>query len=169
LTLLSTAAFGQCTFPISPSTQANVDSLGSIDIAGDPRVIQISASDPGCAWTADASDGFATVSGANTGTGDGSVTWSIPANTTGLARSVTLNVAGNPINLTQDATPSTFADVLPGAYSEAFFDGMNMLSADKITSGCLASPLNYCPELSVTRGQWQFSSSAPFLAGPERG
>ena len=61
--LFSVAAFGQCTFTVNPSGQVYTDSLGYIDLASDPLVIQVTASAQNCAWTADASDGFATVQG----------------------------------------------------------------------------------------------------------
>src|SRR5215469_4302394 len=97
--LFTTAAFGACTFTVTPPSQAAnavlVDSLGFLDLAKDPLVIQITASGQTCAWTADASDGFATVSGSNSGTGNGSLTYTVAANTTGVARSTTLNIAGN--------------------------------------------------------------------------
>ena len=95
--LLSVAAFGQCTFTVTPGPKAWVDANGAIDRAGDPLVIQVTASAQNCAWTADASDGFATVVGTPGGTGNGSVTYSIPVNSTGQPLTTTLNVAGNQI------------------------------------------------------------------------
>ena len=151
--LFAVAAFGQCTFTVSPSLQVYTDSLGYIDQAHDPLVIQVTASAQTCSWTADATDGFATVTGSHTGTGNGSVTYSMPTNTTGSPQTVTLNIAGNAVTLTQDFTATAFSDVLPNTpgLNEVFFDGINLLLANKITSG--TSPTTYSPNANVTRDQ----------------
>jgi RHS repeat-associated protein len=155
LSLLSGAAFAQCTFTVSSGGNAYVDSSGAVDLAGDPLVIQVTASAQTCAWTADATDGFATISGANSGTGNGSVTYTIPANPSSTAaRTTTLNVAGNAITLKQNATLTTFQDVLPNDPRERFyFDGINFLAAKKITGGTSTNPPLYSPAQNVTRGQ----------------
>jgi RHS repeat-associated protein len=149
------AAFGQCTFTVSSGGNAYVDANGAIDLAGDPLVIQVTASAQTCAWTADATDGFATVSGASTGTGNGSVTYMIPANPSPtVARTTTLNVAGNAIILKQNATVTTFQDVLPNDPRERFyFDGINFLAQKKIAAGTSTNPPLYSPAQNVTRGQ----------------
>ncbi len=114
-TFLTVAAFGQCTFTVSPGPKAFVDANGAVDRAGDPLVIQVTASAQTCAWTADATDGFATVVGTPGGTGNGSVTYSIPVNSTNAARTTTLNVAGTAIALKQDLPRphKVLTDVLP--------------------------------------------------------
>ncbi len=152
------AAFGQCTFTVTPPSpfpgKVYVDSLGFLDLAHDPLTIQVTASAQTCAWTADATDGFATVTGTPGATGNGSITYSISQNTTNASRTVTLTIAGSPVTLTQDATPSTFVDVTPNdPVNAVFFDGINLLRTNNITAGCVASPLTYCPNLNVTRDQ----------------
>ncbi len=156
--MLSAAAFGQCTFTVTPPSpfpgKVFVDSNGKLDLAGDPLVIAVTASAQTCAWTADPGDGFATVSGTPGGTGNGSLTYSIPTNTTNLARTTTLNIAGIPITLTQDATASLFTDVPPNdPVNSGFFDGINLMYANDISKGTKASPLTYGPNLTVTRDQ----------------
>ncbi len=156
--LLSVAAFGQCTFTVTPPSpfpaKVYVDSNGKLDLAADSLVIQVTASAQTCAWTADASDGFATVSGTPGGTGNGSLTYSIPTNTTNVARTTTLNIAGTAITLTQDATASLFTDVLPNdPVNAGFFDGINLMYTNNISKGTKASPLTYSPNLNVTRDQ----------------
>jgi RHS repeat-associated protein len=153
--LLSMAAFGQCTFTVGSGANAYVDARGAVDLAGDPLVIQITASAQTCVWTADATDGFATVTGPTSGTGNGSVTYSIPANPSPtVARTTTLNVGGNAITLKQNATVTTFQDVLPNDPRERFyFDGINFLAQKKIAAGTSTNPPLYSPAQNVTRGQ----------------
>ena len=156
--VLGVAAFGQCTFTVTPPSpfpaKVSVDSKGKLNLAGDSLVIQVTASAPTCAWTADATDGFATVSGTPGGTGNGSLTYSIPTNTTNAARTTTLNIAGTAITLTQYATASLFTDVPPNdPASSGFFDGINLMYLNNISKGTVASPLTYSPNLNVTRDQ----------------
>ncbi len=173
LIVLTVAAFGQCTFTVSPGPKAFVDANGAVDRAGDPLVIQVTASAQTCAWTADATDGFATVVGTPGGTGNGSVTYSIPVNSTGQPLTTTLNVAGNAIALKQDLTVTKFDDVLPGGPERNFFDGINLLAQYGITSGTSASPPLYSPAQNVTRGQMAvfiiatiFNGSSSFTYSP---
>ena len=154
----SLAAFAQCTFTVTPPSpfpsKVFVDSLGYLNVAHDPLVIPVTASAQTCAWTADATDGFATVSGPTGATGNGSVTYSIPQNTTNASRTVTLNIAGTAITLTQYATASLFTDVPPNdLVSSGFFDGINLMYSNNISKGTSASPLTYGPNLNVTRDQ----------------
>src|SRR6185437_3414763 len=150
LLAFSAAAFGQCSFTVNPSGTAYADSLGYLDTAHDPLVIQVTASSQNCAWTADPSDGFASVSSGVSGSGNGSVTYTIAPNTTNLVRTVVLHIAGNGITLTQQATASTFADV---PVNDIFFDAINLMRSNSITSGCSASPLTYCENSNVTRDE----------------
>jgi RHS repeat-associated protein len=155
LSFFTVTAFGQCTFTINPGANAYVDANGAVDLAGDSLVIQVTASAQTCSWSADATDGFASVNGANTGTGNGSVTYTIPANPSlTLARTTTLDIAGNAITLKQNATVTTFEDVLPNDPRERFyFDGINFLAQKKIAAGTSSSPPLYSPTQNVTRGQ----------------
>ena len=162
--LFSIAAFGQCTFTVNPSSPVYVDSLGHIDLAGNPLVIQITASAETCAWTADANDGFATVSGADSGTGNGSVTFSITENKSGADQSVSLMVAGNAVTLTQRFTATTFSDVELGP-SSPYFNGANLLRTNNITAGCRIRPVLYCPDQNVTRGEMAIFIVRTILGG----
>jgi RHS repeat-associated protein len=135
------ALFGQCTYTVSPSSAYSDSTARNV-------TLQVTASAGTCAWTA-ASNGFATTS--SSGTGNGAAVYALSANTSGVARSVTLTVAGQSVALTQDATPTTFSDVFPPDF---YFDGANILRQNNITAGCATSPtLQYCPNQNVTRGQ----------------
>ena len=154
--LLSAAAFGQCSFTLSPGANVYVDANGYIDLSNDPLVIQVTASSQTCAWTVDSSDGFATVASSTGNPGNGSVTYSIPANHTGASQTTTLHIAGKTLTLKQDATVTRFADVLPNGPEHNYFDGINLLAQEGITAGVgtnsLGQPL-YGPAQNVTRGE----------------
>ena len=156
---LSATAFGQCIFTVTPPspfpTRVYVDSSGFLDLAQDPLVIQVTASAQTCAWTADGSDGFATIVGTPGATGNGSLTYSITPNSTGVARTTTLNIAGTAITLTQNGTQSLFSDVPPNdPVNFGFFDGINLMYTNNISKGTKAGPPPvYSPNASVTRDQ----------------
>jgi RHS repeat-associated protein len=139
------ASYAQCTFTVNP-TPVYADSTAQT------VVVQVTASAQTCGWSA-AGNGFATVSGTTgTGTGNGSVSYNLTANTTGADRTAPLAIAGNTVNLTQRFTAQVFSDVDLGP-SSPYFDGANLLRTNDITAGCQASPLLYCPDQNVTRGQ----------------
>ena len=151
--LFSVAAFAQCTYTVTAP-----NSFGGtlyVDASQQTLTIQITASSQSCQWTA-ASNGFATLSGASSGTGNGSVSYSIAANptTTYTDRTVTLQIAGLAVPLIQRGTTTTFSDVNPPDYD---FNGANVLSKTGVTAGCAAAvPPNlpqYCPNANVTRGE----------------
>ena len=59
----------------------------------------------GCTWTATSNVAWITISAGTTGTGNGSVSYSVAANTAGTARNGTLTIAGQVYNITQAAGP----------------------------------------------------------------
>src|SRR5207247_325854 len=61
----------------------------------------------GCAWTAVSNDAWITVTTGASGSGNGSVTFSVAANTAGTSRTGTLTVAGNTFTVTQAGVPCT--------------------------------------------------------------
>jgi len=93
---------GICGF--SPSqTQASM----AVDWVGGSVTVPVTAS-AGCAWSAESKDEFVTISSGSAGTGDGTVTIAVAANTGG-ARSATVVIAGVPVTITQQAAPCAFA------------------------------------------------------------
>jgi CSLREA domain-containing protein len=86
-----------CTFTLgaTSATKPAVAGTGTVDVT----------SSAGCAWTAVSNSGFITVSAGATGTGPGTVTYSLTANTTTSARVGTLTIAGATFTVTQSAPP----------------------------------------------------------------
>ena len=74
----------RCRYRLSPPPE--------VPAAGGTYSLRVEA-DAGCAWTARAADGFTTVVSGSRGTGDGTVTYRVPANA-GWEREVALAVAG---------------------------------------------------------------------------
>ncbi|HKE84677.1 MAG TPA: BACON domain-containing carbohydrate-binding protein [Vicinamibacterales bacterium] len=86
-----------CTFSISPTTQ-------NVAAAGGTGSVTVSTTST-CAWTAASSAPFVTITSGASGTGNGSVAFSVAANTGG-ARNGTMTIAGQPFTVSQAAAPA---------------------------------------------------------------
>lgn len=85
-----------CTFAIAPTTQAAAVGGGSGSIA-------VTAG-AGCAWTAVSNASWLIVTSGGSGTGDGTVQFTVDPNATGAARSSTITVAGQTFTVHQAGT-----------------------------------------------------------------
>ena len=132
----------QCGCLVSPSS-LYVDSTSQMG-----PTLNVTAG-PGCAWTA-AGGIFSTITSGATGNGNGTVTFTVTANSLGAARTDTLMVAGRAVTVTQRATAQIFADVTPPDY---YFDFSDIMYQQGITTGCSSQPLDYCPNSTTTRGE----------------
>ncbi len=104
------AATGGCTYQIAPASAAAAASGGPGATA-----ITITAG-AGCAWTSASNANWLTITSATGGTGNGSLTYAVTANT-GAARSGTLTVAGQTFTVNQAAAAA------PTVAKKADFDG----------------------------------------------
>jgi hypothetical protein len=148
-----TSGAGSLAFTLTNAATSCAFTAGSgpiyVSSAGGAMSLPVSASLSSCAWSASADSSWITfASPAGSGSGAASVT--IAANTTGIARTGNILLAGESIPVTEDATAQVFADVTPSDY---YFDAVNMLYNAGITAGCSTSPLDYCPTESITRAQ----------------
>jgi pimeloyl-ACP methyl ester carboxylesterase len=91
---------GTCTYSLSPTNQI-------VDYSGGAVSIQVATAD-GCAWTAD--DGGATWLKADDthGSGNGTITLTASANTTGATQVAFVSVANQNVAITQPATACTY-------------------------------------------------------------
>jgi len=121
-----------------------------IDATSQTASISVKTNNPDFPWTASTASGFITVTSGASGTGNGTVTLSVTANTTGADRTGTVTVADQTVSVLQRANEEIFTDVVPLDY---YFDFANLMYQDGITSGCSASPLEYCPDSTTTRAE----------------
>ena len=83
-----------CTYSISPSSAT----LGATAGSGTVAV----TSPAGCGWSATSNDGWITITAGASGTGNGTVSYSVSENTGGANRTGTLSIQGNTFTVTQD-------------------------------------------------------------------
>jgi len=113
--------------------------------------IYVAAESPACLWVASADAEFISITSGTNGIGNGAITLSVPANTTGADQTGTLSVDGQAVSVTQRGTPVTFTDV--SNPSDYYFDAANTMYQRGISNGCASTPLLYCPADTNTRGQ----------------
>jgi all-beta uncharacterized protein/S-layer family protein len=129
---------GSCTYSIAPAKQSFNGGVGM-------GTITVTAGG-GCNWTAVSNDpSFITVTSGTPGTGNGTVNFTVAANSSGSIRAGSITVAGRIFIVYQGLD---FADV-PTNY--IFYNDIGKLAARGITLGCGGG--NYCPEALVSREQ----------------
>jgi hypothetical protein len=87
---------GTCTFSISPTSASQPASGGTGSVS-------VTAS-AGCNWTAVSNAAFITITAGSSGTGNGTVTYSVANNTATTSRTGTLTIAGLTFTVTQAGT-----------------------------------------------------------------
>jgi uncharacterized protein (TIGR03437 family) len=122
-----------CTYDIAPASQIFPTSGGTNNVSV--------TAPSGCDWAAASNSGFVSVTSGSTGTGNGSVGYSVAANTAASARSGTLTIAGQTFGVIQAGTspPNVFsggvvnnasfapdpAPLAPGSIAAIFGSNMN--------------------------------------------
>ncbi len=138
LLLLAAPALCQCTLTLSPSSAQVSDgaSTGSF---------MVTASMSSCSRNAISSDSWLTVTFGQSGTGGGSVGYSVTSNTTYATRTGTISVSGTLFTLTQAAPPCPALSFAPASQAVPAAGGSFSIA---ITSPCV----------------WTASSSANWIA-----
>jgi hypothetical protein len=98
-----------------------------------------------CSWTAVSNDIFITITNGGSGTGNGTVSYSVASHASTSRRSGTITIGGKIFTVFQGAD---FLDVPP---THPFYTEIGKLSARGVTLGCGGG--NYCPEDLVLREQ----------------
>lgn len=125
----------------SPSLSKTVESFTATGAASSVNV----TSPGGCGWIAESNAGWIVISSGSSGSGNGSVNYSIGANTATTPRSGILTIGGQSLTILQGAM---FTDV---PTDNQFYTEIGKLSAHGITVGCGGGA--FCPNNIVTRGE----------------
>jgi hypothetical protein len=134
-----------CTFAVSPTTVTVGGAAGT-------ATVNVTASPSNCdppGWTASVSSGAFVTLNPQSGSGNGSVTLTIAANTGGAQRTATLSIANQTVNVTQSAV-CTFS-VSPTTLTATSAGGPLTVTVTANPSGC--APAN-----------WTAASNAAFLS-----
>lgn len=104
-----------CTYTISPTSQ-------TLASTGGTYTVTVTASQASCTWAASSNINWATITSGNSGTGSGTVVFSVSANTTGAARTANLTIAGQTFTLTQSSGNQPVSLIVINPASQSYFD-----------------------------------------------
>jgi plastocyanin len=144
-----TQAGAPCTPSISPTSRSH----GAAASTGNTVAVTAGS---GCAWTAASNASWLTITAGSSGTGDGTVTYSVAANTGG-ARTGTMTIAGQTFTVTQSAGTSgvtitiTRAGVSPKSLTVPLGTQVTFVNNDVIAHDMTSDPHpehTDCPELN---------------------
>lgn len=125
----------------APTISSSSESFPGNGGAGSVGVTSVAA----CGWIAESNASWITITGGSSGTGNGSVSYSVGANLGSNIRSGAIVVGGQTFTVYQGVN---FLDVPVGSL---FYNEVGKLSARGVTLGCGNG--NYCPNDPVTREQ----------------
>jgi hypothetical protein len=116
-----------CTYALNPTAQTFPASIA----AGAVNVTTVA----GCAWTALSNASFISITSNNSGTGNGTVNYSVGANTSTSSRAGTLTIAGQTFTITQDGAIATTPAVQFSAASYNIGEGDQRVTLNVTRSG----------------------------------
>ena len=132
---------GACAYSISPSSQAFTAAAGT----GSSTV----TAGAGCAWTTASNASWISVTGGASGTGPGTASFSVAANTATTNRSGTLTIAGTTFNVTQSGACAYSISPSSQAFTAAAGTGSSTVTAG---AGCAWTAASNASWISVTGG-----------------
>lgn len=127
-----------CTYTISPRS----DGFASTSALG---VVTVTPSSSSCYWTAASNASWASIISGSSGTGTGTVAYSISYNTSGSHRTGDMTIGGQTVTIRQ--AKSVFLDDPNNVFSPYIYS----IYTENITVGCGNN--YYCPANNVTRGE----------------
>lgn len=138
-----TQSASSCAFAISPSSAA-VSGAGA---TGQAVAVTTTAA---CTWSATSNAPWITIASGASGTGTGSVTFNVSANT-GAQRSGTLTVAGQTFTVTQDVAPCLYT-LNPTSAAPSAGGGAGAPVSVSTSAGCTWTATSNDPWLTVNAG-----------------
>jgi len=134
---------GTCTYSLSP-TSANYGASGG------NGTFSVSTQ-AGCTWTATANNGWIHITGGASGTGSGTVSYSVDANGSSSSRTGTITAGGRTFTITQSGASSCTYSISPTSQSFGASGGTGAASVST-TSGCSWTASSNNSWIHVTSG-----------------
>lgn len=140
---LRQAVGGSCTYSLGASSTTVSSGSSSSSVA-------VTAG-PGCAWAATSNVGWVTITSGSPGTANGSVGFSVQANTAGTARAGALTIAGKTFTVNQAAAACGAFSLSPASQSVGASGGAVSVNVTG-TTGCTRSATSNASWITVTAG-----------------
>jgi hypothetical protein len=132
-----------CTYSISPSSQ-------SFASAGGTGGVTVTAG-VGCAWTAVSNASWIHVTSGASGSGNGTVAYSVDANTSASARTATMTIAGRTFTVTQSGAAACTYSIAPTQKTFAAAGGTGTVGVTAGT-GCNWTAVSNASWITITGG-----------------
>lgn len=133
-----------CTYTIAPTSQPIAAAGG----AGTPVTVTTQA---GCSWAAGSNVSWISLTSSPTGSGNGSVTFTVDANTVVAERTGTLTIAGEAFTVTQAAAPCSYT-IAPTSQSIAAAGGAGNPVTVTAATGCAWTAGSNAGWITITSG-----------------
>jgi hypothetical protein len=117
-----------CTFTLSSAGQ-------SFNSTGGTGSVGVTTAAQDCAWSATSNDGWINVTSGASGTGNGSVGFSVGANPNSATRTGTITIAGQTFTITQTGISCTFS-ISPTSRAFAYNGGADSVGVTAAASDC---------------------------------
>jgi hypothetical protein len=134
-----------CTFTIDPTS-------ASFTSTGGTGNITVTASDPSCTRTATSNDAFITVTSGASGTGSGTVSYTVATNSSTSSRTGTITVAGQTFTVTQAGAPACTFTLNPTSASFTFRGGSGSITVTASSSTCARTATSNASFITITSG-----------------
>ncbi|MCF8298474.1 MAG: C10 family peptidase [Saprospiraceae bacterium] len=133
---------GNCTFTLSSTGQnfTHTGGTGSFTIT----------TSTGCSWTATESCSWLTITSPASGSGNGSITFSVTPNTTTAQRNCVITVESETYTVVQTGAPCTYT-LSPTSQNFTFAGGNSFFNVQTLT-GCTWTATESCSWVSITSG-----------------
>jgi hypothetical protein len=130
-----------CNYNVAPTSQSfsGVGGTGSATVTVNP----------GCGWTAVSNDSWITITSGASGTGNGTVNYSVQANRTGLPRTGTMTIAGQTFTVNQSFACSY--TITPTSQLFGYPGGTGNLAVNTL-SGCAWTAVSNDGWITITSG-----------------
>ncbi len=136
-----------CTFGIIPTSQTFAS-------AGGTDSVSVTATPGSCNWTAISNASWITVTSGSTGTGNGSVGYSVSENTSVVSRTGTITIAEQTFTVTQGGktTPACTFSITPTNQTFATAGGTDSVNVTATPGSCSWTAISSASWITVTSG-----------------
>ncbi|MGI8784553.1 MAG: BACON domain-containing protein [Acidobacteriota bacterium] len=137
------AGAAPCTYSISPTSRSH-------GAAAENSTVAVSTASA-CSWTASSNASWITITSGSSGTWNGTVGYTVAANSTGTARTGSLTIAGQTFSVTQSAAAACTYVISPTTRSHGS-GADNSTVAVTTASGCSWTASSNAPWITITSG-----------------
>lgn len=150
---------GACSYTVTPATV-------SIGVSGGAGSISVTPSAGTCAWTAVSQASWITITSGASGTGNGTVGYSVSANSGTLDRTGTVTIGGVTVTITQSATSTLCTySIAPTSLSFGSVGGTGSIAVTPSASTCAWRAVSNTAWTTITIGTGVGTGTATFRVG----